>query len=167
MKKTKARNPKWEDAYKIRDWENYISNDFNNESQLCDFIELNKEEFAREILEIEYLSHVREYYVKGKRRFKDKNTARVDFLFTSTSGENILVECKNPKNVYCDLRNGLIQLMAYYCDTKKSGIKVDRLVLLTTKFDIVIQEIIAEYKLNVEVIVFSKQHSMRLCIINN
>lgn len=162
----KILNPTWDNAIKIFDWENYISNDFNNERDLCNFIELNKIEFAKEILEIDYKSHKREFYLGTGRRYIDKNMARVDFLFTSQTNQNIIIECKNPSNTYTELRNGLIQLMAYYCDCKIYGFKVDRMILVTTKFNPIIQLIIKEFKLNIEVIVFSKAQCMKLYMQN-
>ena len=152
----------WDKCTKVSEPKEYINQDFVSEKELTEYIDKYAQLFARDVLEIDYLSHKKEFYLGTGRGFKCANTAHADFLFTSKTGENILIECKHPRFVYSEVRNGIVQLMAYYCDCKKYGFKVDRMCLVTTKFDIVLRDVIKEFNIPVEVYVFGKNTSLKM-----
>lgn len=153
---------RWETGLRVDEWQNYITDDFKSEKELTDWIDNYASYFAHDVLEIQYKKHYREFYLRGGGRGFIGNTAHADFLFISDKDERILVECKKPRNTYCEVRNGIIQLMGYYCDCKYNEFRIDRMVLIVTKFDTVLYRIIKEFKLPIEVYVFSKDKVLKL-----
>lgn len=136
----------------IRDFQTYEHNDFATEKDLCNFIQHHAQQFAEDILGIEYKSHQREYVMsRGIRK-----RARVDFIFNEKNSP-VIVECKNPTQKYHELTIGLAQLMAY------SLLEPDaRLVLVTSTNDPVLNMVINKFNLPIELIIFSKSHVMKL-----
>lgn len=154
----------WDQSLKVNEFIRYISKDFKNESEMCDYIEKNAELFAKDVLEIEYKSHKREYYLGDTLLIgrKKGNLPRIDFAFTSIDNEIILVECKNPSNIYSELCISIGQILSYYCIAKKNGVKVNRICIVSTQFNMVIRDIIIEFNLPIEFYILNKTNLLKL-----
>lgn len=159
--------------HKIKGWENcglvanantYLGANFKSEKELCDFIDDHAEDFAKDILNIEYKSHKREFYL-GQRinvSLGFGNMPHIDFMFEGNSGKVILVECKNPSNVYAELSNAIGQILSYYCTAKENGIEVDRMCIVTGRYNDKIRKVINQFNLPIEVYVMSKQNALKV-----
>ena len=127
---------------------------FKTEKDLCDFIESNIEEFTRNVFNLDYISHIREYDFDSKVYGRG---SRVDFFITTNIG-NILVECKNDK----DLTGALSQLLGYHCIAKNNDVSFYKLALITTHYNDLLRQVVYEFNLPVDVFVFNKEHCLRL-----
>lgn len=151
----------FDNAKKITDFEKFQSKDFKTERELCNYIEENIKLFCRDVLEIEYMGHEREYVICEDRRINKKHKARVDFRFKNNDGD-IYVECKNPTHVYSESNGALNQILAYSCVADFYQRKVSRLILLTTKYNVILGATIRKFNLPIEVFVFSKDHVLKM-----
>lgn len=153
---------KFDDCQKLIFNKSLLSDDFRNEKEMTDFINCHASLFARDVLEIEYKSHKREYYLGLPVRLSKGNMPHVDFVFETKGGKLILVECKNVNNTYAELSNSVGQLLSYSCIAKGNGIKIDRLCIVANKFDSRLRMVINEFKLPIEVYVFGKSQVLKL-----
>ncbi len=134
---------------------------FKSEKDLCDFIDLNAIDFATKILLIPYHGHKREFQVSGTQNWHIPFKARVDFKFSSPNGD-IYVECKNPENECMQNSYHIGQLMAYSCASDYHERKVSRIVLVTTRMDKLILEMIKKFNLPFEVFLFSDKDFFKI-----
>lgn len=135
--------------------------DFSSEKEMCDYIELNHKVFCEDILEERFVSYDREWHVglpikRGPRRL------HVDFRFETDKSKNILVECKNAKSSYIEVRNAISQLMSYVVSAESEGIKIDRCVFVSNRYDHVVTMMIRRYNLEIEYILFKRNQMMKL-----
>lgn len=142
-----------------------ITRDFKNEKELCDYIDLYPSIFAKDVLEIDYLGHEREYCISGDRRMNKNWKARVDFKFTGPNGD-IYVECKNPIHSYSEAHTGLGQILGYNCLAELFNRKVERYVLVTTKYNPILKMVIGKFNLPIEVYIISKQRVAKMLFID-
>lgn len=159
--------------HKINRWENYglvpdanvyLLDRFKTEKELCDFIDYHAKHFAEDVLNIEYKSHKREFYL-GQRinvSLGFGNMPHIDFMFEDNNGKVILVECKNPSNIYAELSNAIGQILSYYCTAKENGIGVDRMCIVTGRYNDKIRKVINQFNLPIEVYVMSKQNVLKV-----
>lgn len=154
----------WTEVEKVHDPVKYLKEGFDNEKELNDFIDHFASLFARDILEIKYKSHKREYYLGDNMnvRFNKGNQPHVDFVFISSNDEVILVECKNPKNTYAELSNSIGQILTYSCIAKENGVKIARLCIISTKYDDRIRKVIKEFNLPIEVYLISRTNMLKV-----
>lgn len=136
-------------------------NSFNNESDFCDYIELNAERFCVDILEEEFVSYEREWDLNQYRVYGPR-PKRVDFMFKTDKSECILVECKNPTSAYSELRNAVSQIMSYNITCMENFITPERCVIVSTKYHPVVGKMIKHYNLDIEFYLVSKGKLMRL-----
>jgi hypothetical protein len=153
---------KFIDCPKLKYQDNLISCDFINEKEMVKFIDYYAKLFARDVLEIDYKDHKKEYYLGSQIKLIKGNKPHVDFIFESQSGELVLCECKNTKNTYAELSNSIGQLLSYFCIAKNQGVKIKRLCIISNKFDERLRSVINEFKLPIEVYIFSKTKILKL-----
>lgn len=139
----------------------YEANDFPTEKGLCDFLHERAPILAKEILGINYQGHEREFIISGDSRVNKSSKGRVDFMFKDGDG-CILVECKKPTHCYSESVNAISQLLAYSCLSDQYNLNYQRLVLMTTRFNPMLKEVIKKFNLPVEVYIVSKDHVMKL-----
>jgi hypothetical protein len=164
----------WQDSIRTTDYKTYESEDFSTESEMQGFIDINAKFFAENILEIEYQGHKKEYQffqklslgasTKRKPLLINENPfsyQRVDFVFFDKE-ELIIVEAKKPRNAYNENLYAVSQIMAYKSLAKISGKKVKRMVLVTTKYTNLLREVIVDFKLPIEVYIFSKTNCLKV-----
>lgn len=151
----------WELSPKVERVEKFGFGDFSQEEELCDYIDAHPRLFSLDILEEEYQSHEREWDLNQYRRFGPRCT-RVDFMFSTDVSECVLVECKNPVNIYSEIRNAIAQLMAYRVVTMENDITPDRCLLVTSKYHPVVGKMIDSYELPIEVFVLGKDRILKL-----
>lgn len=148
--------------YSVEDLIDVIEQDFKRESDLCNFIEKHIEEFCKDVLNVEYLDHVREYNLMPTVKKRSiKGNRRIDFHITAKSGEKIGVECKNP--IYpCETASALGQCLTYISALECLGNRVDRMVLVSTKVDVWVPFVIKRFNLPVEFVVMDRQKILTL-----
>lgn len=147
----------------IFDHKSYESDDFATEKELCDFLHNRPITFAREVLGIDYLGHEREFVISGDNRVNKNRKGRVDFMFNTATG-CIFVECKKPKHSYSESVNAISQLLAYSCLADQYNRGLERMVLVTTRFNPILTEVIKKFKLAIEVYIVSQDNVMKLII---
>lgn len=133
----------------------YIKSHFDNEKQMCDFIELNIHEFCINVFDTQLITYKREYRIRNGTRVG----ARIDFFLETNKG-NFIVECKNTKS-FNDLMGSIGQCLGYDCLAKNSEIEA-RVVLVTSEYHGIIDVIVKQNKLPIDVYIFNKEFSLRL-----
>ena len=154
--------PLWTDSPKITDVQTYSSSDFNTEREMCNYIEAHAPQFARDLLEIDYLGHRREFQLGTQKKYRGGCAPRVDFLFVSKSGQAILVECKNPKNSYAELVNSIGQMMAYICIAESNRLPVSKCAIVASKYDHRVGMMIKEFSLPIDFYILTKNSMLKL-----
>lgn len=156
-----AEEVKFDTAIRVTDHTEFESVDFLTEREMCELIHSQPEIFAKTVLEINYTGHEREYAISHNRSLKGKWKARVDFRFSGPNGD-IYVECKLPKHIYSESNQAVSQILAYSCLADMFNRKVDRLVLVTTRYNAILGRVIKKFNLPIEVYILSKSHVMKM-----
>lgn len=143
--------------YDFMEVKDAMNKDFANERELSLYVQNNIELFCQDCLGVEYLSHKTEVSVSlspfGKRR--TKGDKRVDLLIKTRCGKSLAIEFKNP--VYsCELHNAIGQCLSYLSMAANADIKIDTLYIVATKLDWVVPNMITQFNLPLEYIVFDK-----------
>jgi hypothetical protein len=128
-----------------------ITKDFKSEKDLCDYIERNIQLFCIDVLNDLYISHKKEFTINGYNQ--SKNSKRIDF-FIECEKYKYIIELKNPF-YKSELSYGIGQLLTYSILIDKAD-KNFKFILITTKYDDLSARIINEYKLPIDIIIFSK-----------
>ena len=133
-----------------------ISFRYNTEKKFCDIIEENIESiiclFEDDVkiisLEREWhlYAHIRGRYKKGKPNL------RADFKI-ETENNKYLIEAKNPKHKYSELRNAVSQCMDY-----KLRYPDYVVILLTSTYDNIVTRMILEYNLDIKYVLSSNDN---------
>ena len=144
----------------ITNWRDYITNDFNSEKEMCNFIQDHSDEFAAGILGINPGICEREYYLGQKIRRGNK--PHVDFMFMSREEEIIIVECKNVNESFSGLSGAISQLLSYMVIAEENNILITRVCLLTNRFENTLEKVIKKFNLPIELFVFSKTNVLKL-----
>lgn len=144
-----------------------VSNDFEKESDVTDYIVLNIEKFCEQVLGDKLVSFEQEYVISESEVYHNKAKAyldkkyyyprsrRVDLLIRGEK-KSYLVEIKKPFNL-AENRYAIGQLLDYgreFLDSEK------QLVLLTTKYDINTAKTIEYYELPIRYIYFDKKRHL-------
>lgn len=148
--------PKFPDGnYEAKDVLDAMDNDFESESELCDYIETNIERFCLEVLGFELKSFVREYpLINGVTRAK-KGNRRIDFYIVSKDGQSIGLECKHPK--YASEHSSAVgQALTYIALFEQMEKRLDRIIIVSTKIDQTLPLVIDRFKLPIGFIAFDK-----------
>lgn len=129
-----------------------MSNSFSSERKMCDFIEANIINITNDI-GLKYKSHIREYPLYPWKK-RSKGTKRIDFLL-ETESDKIVIEVKDPtyKSEHCA---ALGQMLSYAQILEKNGVKISRLILISSTLDIHITEVIDRFNLPIEYIVIDE-----------
>ena len=129
--------------------------DFVNEKTLCDYLELNIDKLTEQ-LGYKYISHKREASMLPFARFGAR-PPRVDFRIEIGTNEFIYIECKAPSSqIYAEMNKGISQMMAYIIKARDYNIRVKDFWILTTALEAESLRLIVEFKLPINVCVFSK-----------
>lgn len=135
-------------------------NNFKNEKELRDYIILNKETFCREILKVEYKSHILEFKFKPIENLHD-NSVFVDIVFIDTNDCAHFIELKCPKFGYNELMQGLGQCMTYYYLARAHNYNLAEVYLVTSKHNNLIPLVIRDNNLRIRYVYFDKsQHAI-------
>ena len=132
----------------------HLNRDFASEKEMCDFIEDRIEIFCAEVLGVTYKSHKREYRLASSR-IHGSHSCRLDFFIITTDNQNICIECKNPFSQYENL-SAIGQLLAYKQIGAMLEIPIHRMVLVTTKVDLLTTLSIRNTELGIELIGIDK-----------
>lgn len=154
-------NETWELSKQVKVKDKIEFNEFDNESDFCDYIEINAEKFCIDIIEEEFVSYEREWDMNQYKVFGPR-PKRVDFMFKTDKSECILVECKKPTSAYSELRNAVSQLMSYNITCIDNFIEPERNIIVSTKYHPVVGRMIDHYNLDIEFYLISKGQLMRL-----
>ena len=139
----------------------FTGNEFKNEKEFCNFIEMNINLFCRDILGVELLSYEREYSMGGYNKSRRFGTRRIDFLVNSKCGQRIGIECKAP-TMACELSNATGQCLTYVALAKSLKNPIDRIVLLSSKPDGIIPMVISQFNLPIEFVVVNLKQAIAL-----
>jgi len=133
----------------------FLKQDFQTESNLCDYLELNIKLFCIQCLGLHYVTHTREFPLLSHRR----KAKRIDFLIETQSGM-VIVECKNPIHI-CEVHNAVGQILNYETLLKEYHQKdAHRLIIVTTKYDPEVNLTIKQFNLPVHLIGLDKEHHL-------
>lgn len=132
-----------------------MTDGFENEKALCDFFEEKIKDICLE-LGHDYKTHKREDGITP-RRFGG-NKPRIDFRVITHQGGSVLIECKNPTNVYPESINSIGQALGYLQIAKRANIKIDEVFIVTSTFDISAIEIIQEHKLPISICIIDRDN---------
>jgi hypothetical protein len=146
--------------YSFTQLKSEFGKDFLKEKDLCDFLESNIKDFCNDFLEVRYQSHVREYKLVNCSRRSIKGNRRIDFLISTTDGQIIVIECKAPK-VLCELSNAVGQCLSYKSLLKNQGVKANRVILMSTKVDNSVPQVITDYNLPIEFMVMDRSRCIK------
>lgn len=127
---------------------------FSNEKALCDYIEINIQDFCKE-LGYNYKSHNREWSLTYMNRFGPR-PPRVDFKIELEDNQILLVECKCPSQTYSEVNKGISQILSYYLKAKDYKLNLKECWLVSTEIDLDSVRIIEEFKLPVNICVIKK-----------
>lgn len=137
-----------------------FGSDFKSEKELCDFLESHIRDFCIDFLEVEYISHKREYMIHKTSRSRGRGVRRLDFLVNVKPDNFIVIECKHPITV-CEISHSLGQCLTYKSLLKNTKIDVSRTILISTKIDDVTPQVITDYNLPVEFMVMDKSRCVK------
>lgn len=140
--------------YNYYDLTSILDNDFLNENELCDYIELNMDLFVSECLGKSLLSYKREYRILGKRI--KRGARRIDFLINTKCGNRIGIECKSPKDGGHELTNAIGQCFGYLTMFNLLNQPLDFIVIVSTKIDDAFSATMMTYDFPIGVIYFDK-----------
>jgi len=146
--------------YRYQAVKDIIEDDFSNEKDLCEFIESNIEEFCVEVLDVEYLSHIREFQLVKTGRNRLKGNRRIDFFIRSKCGKTIGIECKHPTYI-SELSNCVGQCLSYIALFEAQGIILDRLVITSTRVDNILPLVIHKFRLPIEYVAMDKTKHLK------
>jgi hypothetical protein len=139
-------NKPWQDGkYLPEELFDAFTKKFESESDLKKFIVDNIVEFSKEVLGIEYDRHIIEYKITDGRR-KSKS---IDLFIYSKQNEVIAIELKNPTHK-AELQNALGQCLVYRTVLELTNVKIDRFILVSSIYDILIPLTICKMGLNIE-----------------
>lgn len=137
---------------------------FKDEYDFCDFIEHNIDVICEEDLGIKLHSYKKQYIIPLRHR---RNIfRRIDFFIKSQCGLNIIIECKVPTDPVGDLSKAIGQLLAYKALLNNNGIPVHRLILFSTKVDLLSAQIIKENRLPIEFVIMDKGKTLQICAVH-
>jgi len=138
------------------DVNNLITKDFKSEKELKNYIVSNIKLFCKQNFNDEYISHIEEYRLTNE--FSYNTSKRIDLFIKCKKGQ-YAIEIKNP--IYkSEMAYSIGQLLTYYLMFEKKGIKLDKLLLLTTQFDYETAKIIDRFNLPIGLMLFSKKYSL-------
>lgn len=139
--------------YKYPDLKPLISRDFQKESDLCDFLEFNLEEFCVEIYGSRPISYEREYSVSGapKRR---KHSRRIDFFVRLEDHRIVGLECKQPRYI-SELSNCIGQCLTYIMMSQQAE-KIQSVCIVSSVIDHVLPSVLEEFDLPIDFVVINK-----------
>lgn len=141
--------------YSFKQLESAFSNEFKSEKDLMDFIELNIVDFCQDLLEVTYKSHHREYPLVNVQRSRIKGNRRLDFLIRTQDDKVIVIECKNPTFAN-ELTSAVGQCLAYKSLLANVSIQADRVILVSSKIDPTVPQMIDDYNLPLEFFVMDR-----------
>lgn len=135
--------------------------DFANEKDLCSFIEINMAEFCLECLGVELASYEREYPIQiPERQRRVKGIRRIDFFIRTKCGKTIGVECKHPHYPHSELSAAIGQVLSYMSIFNQFNKPLDRTVLVSSKVDYIIPQVIKDFKLPIDFVCINKRQSV-------
>jgi hypothetical protein len=137
-----------------------FNNDFVSEKEFCNWVETNIAALCGDLFNEIAITYQREY---GFPSLSGKNR-RVDFLIQTASGKNILFECKVPKFVTAELTKAVGQLLSYKILLEERSVKVDLMVLVSSKYCPYVPKMIEKNLLPIEYVVIDKSKSLRICL---
>ncbi len=145
--------------YRLDEIINVLEDSFKTESELCQYLELNIQQFCREDLGIEYKSHQREVQIV-RSRLRVKGNRRMDFVIKSKCGKTIVLECKVPK-YGSSLSEAIGQVLTYItlCESTERGI--DEFVILSSKLDYSVPLVLSRFNLPITFIALDKKRSLK------
>ncbi len=146
--------------YDYSDVQNAMKNHFESEKELCDYIQLNMALFVADCLNEEVTEFSREYPLNGRCRAGAKGNRRVDFFIKTKSGQNIILECKNPY-YKSEIANAVGQCLSYIALFELMEQRIDRMIILSTKIDSTLPLIIQRFNLPIEFIAFDKDKFLK------
>lgn len=141
-----------EETIILQNSKDIITDDFDKEKYLVDYIVSYIDDFAKDILNDKVISFEIEKNVK-KRCYFSPRGKRVD-LYIKGENKDYIIETKNPKFA-CENRSAIGQILDYgreFSDSKKE------LIIITTKFDLDTARTIEYYNLPIRYIYLSKKH---------
>lgn len=138
--------------------EYFKSKEFNKEKDMCDYIEDNIDIFCEEVLNTKYISHQRESYLDKAVKLQP-NKPHVDFFIETENKEYIIVECKNPINVYRENVLAIGQILDYIRVAENNGFKIKEAWICTSRIKEGICETINKFNLPIKVCLLNKKYN--------
>lgn len=141
-----------------------FNDDFANEAEFCDWIENDIHEICAEEIGYKITHYEREFNTNPRTAINKGKSRRVDFFLRTEKGENIIVECKAPKDVTGDLTKAIGQILTYKLQLERRDIEVTKSILLSTKYCPLTAQMIGIYQLPIEFIIMDKSKRLKICL---
>ncbi len=120
---------------------------FKNESELCNFLEANIEDFCDTRLGARYKTHSREFPMT--MQMFGSRPKRIDFLVELEDGTKVGIECKGTRNA----TDAISQILGYSMYNR-----FNRMVIVSSKYDPLTQDIIERYKLPITYFCLNREY---------
>jgi hypothetical protein len=146
--------------YDISELTDTLSKDFDNERNICDFIETNIDLFTKDCLNYELMSYEREYQIVKGTRKRIRGNRRIDFLIKTKCGKNIGIEVKHPRGT-SELSNAVGQCLTYLTLMEIQGTFLDKIIIVSSKIDFVLPLVITKHNLPIEFFGFDKSKHVK------
>jgi RecB family endonuclease NucS len=131
--------------------------EWKSENEIQEFLVHNCKEALVEVIGTKIKEISTEVVIPFGAPRKARNVARIDILIEDVEGNYHIVEVKHPKNDVIANAQGVAQLLFYDAMlSQKSGIEAKTLILATSTFDVVTNNIIPRNKLKVKVVKINK-----------
>lgn len=132
---------------------------FKKEKDMADFFEANIERAFQSMFGVGVVEYKRELRLNKGNRFGAR-VPTVDFWVRTDSGDEWLVELKNPVNGYGELVAGVSQLLGYSVLAKKAWGGEYRLLYVVSRYVEVVGEMVRAFSLPVSLMVLNRsQHA--------
>lgn len=135
-----------------------LNDDFKNEKDFVDYIELNIKSFCDEFIGSKYKSHKREYPIAGYTK-RYRGSKRIDLVIFTQDNRRIAVECKKPK-MGCELSQAIGQCLTYFAMSENLGDPFDMIMIVSTKIEWTLPITIDRFNLPIKFIALDKKKSL-------
>lgn len=132
-----------------------IKNEFKNEKELSSYIIRNIENFCLDVLDDSLIEYKYNHDITGVQEKKAINRPRID-LYLRCKKYTYGIEIKNPSQKFHELSRSVSQLLSYKVIADEYNIKMDKLILLVSDYDTILERIIAKYDLPIDIIILEK-----------
>ena len=140
----------------------FISRDFNNEKEFQKYLIDNVELWCKDFFGSEVKDVKEQWYLNKFNKKFGSNKPRIDICLNTRDGKRIGIEVKNPKQCFCELSRSISQLLAYGILAENNGVPFSDLVIIVSRFDDILLQIIKRFNLPIRVFIVNRRYHAEL-----